>query len=78
MDSEKKERPQDYLRRVLRENPENINNLKELYLKYFETPPHEKLIKRIREEWQSQQVDPLESRFGKKLNLSFDQDEVIN
>lgn len=78
MDSEKKERPQDFLRRVLRENPDNIDKLKKLYSQYFETPPKEKLIDRIKKEWQSQQVDPLESRFGKKLNLSFDQDEVIN
>lgn len=78
MDSEKKERPQDFLRRVLRENPKNIDKLKKLYSQYFETPPNEKLIDRIKKEWQSRQVDPLESRFGKKLNLSFDQDEVIN
>lgn len=78
MDSEKKERPQDFLRRVLRENPKNENNLEALYLEYFETPPKEKFIDRIKKEWQSRQVDPLESRFGKKLNLSFDQDEVIN
>lgn len=69
---EKKERPQDFLRRVLKEDPNNFYNLENLYSENFETYPHLKAISRARRKWLEQQrsfIDPLELKFGRRLTL---------
>lgn len=74
MSIEKKERPQDFLRRALKEDPDNFHHLEYLYKKNFQTVPHLKVISRIRKEWlrnQQSKLDPLERMFGKRLLLTF-------
>lgn len=73
MSLEKKERPQDFLLRVLKEDPNNFHNLENLYSENFETYPHLKAVSRARRKWleiQSYMIDPLELKFGRRLTLA--------